>query len=273
MPISKQFADFPFGMLAYVKAGEGPPIVFLHGIPTSSFMWRHVIKVLAQTHTCYALDLLGYGDSDKPIEGDLSVAAQARYLKAWTDLESLPAFHLIGHDIGGGVAQQFAIAFAGMVKSLVLVDSVCYDSWPEPAIARLKEPHWDTTLRARDLRPGFRRALETGLVHKERLSDEVVEGYVGPFLAQAGRQAYLRCARALDSKDTLDIAARVEAIDIPALVLWGKQDPYQKLEYGQRLAKSMRHASLSVCEDGGHFLPEDCPDWVAEQIVRFIAGL
>ena len=273
MPLVKQFVDFPFGMLAYIKVGQGgEPIVFLHGIPTSSFMWRRVLDELALTRTCYALDMLGYGDSDKPADRDLSVAAQAEYLNAWADGLGIAPFHLVGHDIGGGVAQQLAVREPRRIKSLVLVDSICYDSWPEPNIARLKEPSWDATLRARDLRPGFRRAMEAGMVHKERVTDEVVEGYVAPFLGQAGRQAYLRCARALDARDTLSIAADVEKLDIPTRVLWGQHDPYQKLEYGQRLARSMRRASLEVCPDGGHFLPEDCPDWVAQQIRAWVSG-
>lgn len=280
MPLVKQFIDLPMGMLAYVKAGPSPaagaalgePVVFLHGIPTSSFMWRRVLDELAPTRLCYALDMLGYGDSDQPADRDLSVAAQAGYLKAWAGALGLAAFHLAGHDIGGGVAQQFAVQDQSRVRSLILVDSICYDSWPEPNIARLKEPQWDATLRARDLRPGFRRALETGLVHKERVTDEMVEGYVAPFLGQAGRQAYLRCARALDTRDTTSIADQVEQLDVPTLILWGEQDPYQKIEYGRRLAKAMRRASLQVCTDGGHFLPEDRPDWVAQQIRAFLSA-
>jgi pimeloyl-ACP methyl ester carboxylesterase len=273
MPFAKQFSDLPFGMLAYTKSGQGGlPVVFLHGIPTSSFLWRDVVALLPD-HTCYALDLLGYGDSDKPASGDLSIVAQARYVEAWASLLGISSFVLVGHDIGGGVALQLAVHHPRRVAGLGLVDSICYDSWPEPNVARLKESHWDQTLRARDLRPGFRRALETGLVHKDRLNDAVVEGYVGPFLGQAGRQAYLRCARALDTSHTTTIMNDVEALDVPTLVLWGQQDPFQKLEYGQRLARSMKRASLEVCEDGSHFLPEDRPEWVAGRLNRFLSGI
>lgn len=273
MPFAKLFTEMPFGMLAYTKTGEaGEPVVFLHGIPTSSFLWRNVVAPLSGGRTCYALDMLGYGDSDKAAGQDLSIVAQAGYLETWAMAQSVTRFHLVGHDIGGGVAQQFAVRFPRRILSLTLVDSVCYDSWPEPNIARLKEPHWDATLKARDLRPGLRRAIETGMVHKERITDELVEGYVAPFLGQAGRLAYLRCARALDTAHTAEIAAQVEALDVPALVLWGRHDPFQKLVYGERLARSMRKARLEVCEDGGHFLPEDRPDWVAGQIGAFLSA-
>ena len=223
MPISKRFVDLPAGMVAYVQAGEaGVPVVFLHGLPASSFLWRGVIAELQGNFARYALDLLGYGDSDQAEGTDLSLPAQATVLGLWADAVGLERFHLVGHDIGGGVAQIFATRHPGRVGRLVLVDTVAYDSWPVLDIARLKEPHWDETLRARDLRPGFRRAFEQGLVHKERLTDEVLEGYVGPFLGRAGREAYLRCARALETRDLLDLTERIEAIPHPTLVLWGE---------------------------------------------------
>ena len=271
MPFAKEFVELPFGMLAYVSAGKmGDPLVLLHGIPTSSFLWRGVIPGVEDAFSVYALDMLGYGDSDKPPEADISVGAQAGYLKEWADAVGLDSFHVAGHDIGGGVAQIFAVRYPQRVKRLVLIDTVCYDSWPVADIARLKDPSWDRILHARDLRPGFRRALEGGMVHRERVNDEMLEGYVGPFLARAGRQAYLRCARALDNKDTQEIAHHIEALPHPTLILWGEQDPFQSVDYGQRLAAAMPNARLETCPDGGHFLPEDRPDWVAEQIREFI---
>ena len=84
MSISKQFVDLPFGMIGYRKAGEeGPPIIFLHGIPTSSFLWRKVIDDLQHEFTCFAVDMLGYGDSDKAEGQDLSIKAQVEYIAHW----------------------------------------------------------------------------------------------------------------------------------------------------------------------------------------------
>ncbi len=269
MTFSKLFVDLPFGMMAYTKSGEGMNrLVFLHGIPTSSFLWRGVITQLQGQFESYAPDLLGYGDSDKPPEQDLSIASQANYLADWADAVGLDSFDLIGHDIGGGVAQVFATRFPKRVNRLVLVDTVAYDSWPVPDIDRLKDPSWDERLRSRDLRSGFRRALETGLAHKE-ITDELLEGYVGPFIGKTGREAYLRAARALDNKDLMDISSQIEELTHPTLLLWGDQDPFQDISYGERLVKSMSDARLEKCENAGHFLPEERPDWVAEKISKF----
>ena len=274
MAISKRYMKLPSGMVAYVKAGDaGDPVVFIHGIPTSSFLWRGVIAGLQGGFSCYALDMLGYGDSDQSDAADFSLPGQADVLDAWAAAAGVASFHLVGHDIGGGVAQIYATRHPERVRSMVLVDTVAYDSWPVEDVARLKDPRWDDILRAQDLRPGFRRALEQGLVHhQERLTDEVLEGYVGPFSGRAGRQAYLRCARALDNRHLTDLTAEIEALQHRTLVLWGEHDPFQDIQYGRRLVAALANATLEVCPDGSHFLPEDVPDWVAGRVRAFLAA-
>lgn len=271
MSISKQFIDLSFGMMGFRKAGgEGPPIVFLHGIPTSSFLWRKVVDGLQKNFTCYAIDMLGYGDSDKPVGKDLSIEAQSEYIVQWALEVGLDDFHLVGHDIGGGVAQLMAFRHPEKVRRLVLIDTISYDSWPVADIDRLKDAQWDDILRSRDLRSGFRRALEGGLFNKSLVTDEVLEGYVGPFLGQTGREAYLRCARALETHHLSDYSQEIEAILNPTLLLWGQHDSYQELAFGQRLSNALVNNRLEVCPDGSHFLPEDQPDWVIEKIRSFL---
>ena len=271
MAFSMNYIELPFGVMAYTKTGEGPePIVLIHGIPTSSYLWRDVTPNLGDQFTVYAIDMLGYGDSDKPEDGDLSVPAQADYLKAFADALELGSFHLVAHDIGGGVAQIFTLRNPGSVQKLVLIDTIAYDSWPEPNIDRLKDPGWDERLKLRDLRGGFRGAFGSGLANGGRLTDEMLEGYVGPFNSRAGRMAYLRAARALRTEDLSDLSAEIERIQHETLILWGAKDPFQDIAYGERLAGALQNGRLEVCEDGSHFLPDDRPEWVAEQIRGFL---
>lgn len=271
MTFTKSYLEFPFGILAYTKTGEGAePLILLHGIPTSSYLWRDGALRLDERFTVYAVDMLGYGDSDKPELADLSLPAQAEYLVAFATALELRSFHLAAHDIGGGVAQLVAITQPDKIRKLVLIGSVAYDSWPEPNIDRLKDPGWDERLKLRDLRPGFRGAFTSGLVHQDRLTDEMLEGYVGPFNSRAGRMAYLRAARALRTDDIVSRVPEIERIAQETLVLWGRQDPFQDVAYGERLVAALPNARLSVCEDGSHFLPEDCPDWVADRLNAFL---
>ena len=258
------------GEIAYVYQGKGEPILLLHGIPTSLYLWRHVTSLLAQDFAVYALDLLGYGDSAKPLKADLSVRAQAEYVAEVIVKLGLTHVTAVGHDIGGGVVQLLALNRPELVRRLVLVDSVAYDSWPVPEIDRLKDPAWDQIMETLDLRKGFRKALQRGVFHQERVTDTLVEEYIRPFDGLEGRRAYLRSARALNNRDILIRAAEIERLPFPVLILWGEADDYQDVKYGQRLADRLPSARLAILKEAGHFLPEDQPEEIARLVRAFI---
>lgn len=268
--MEKSRISIPAGEIAYVCQGRGESILLLHGIPTSSYLWRHVIPLLAQDFAVYALDLLGYGDSTKPLKADLSIRAQAQYVAAVMMKLGLTHVTAVGHDIGGGVVQLLALNRPELVRRLVLVDSVAYDSWPVPEIDRLKDPAWDQIMETLDLQKGFRKALERGIFHQDRVTDALVAEYVRPFDGLDGRRAYLRCARALNNRDLLIRAAEIERLSLPVLILWGAADDFQDVKYGRRLADRLPSARLVVLEEAGHFLPEDQPEEIARLLREFI---
>jgi pimeloyl-ACP methyl ester carboxylesterase len=258
------------GEIAYVCQGKGEPILLLHGTVTSAYLWRHVLPLLAQGFTVYAFDLLGYGDSSKPLTADLSVRAQVEYVAEVMVKLRLTHVTAVGHDIGGGVIQLLALNRPELVRRLVLVDSVAYDSWPAPEIDRLKDPAWDQIMETLDLRKGFRKALQRGIFHQERVTDTLVAEYTRPLDGLEGRRAYLRCARALNNRDILIRAAEIERLPLPVLILWGEADDYQDVKYGQRLADRLPSARLVILKEAGHFLPEDQPEEIARFIREFI---
>ncbi len=258
------------GEIASVCQGEGEPILLLHGIPTSSYLWRHVIPLLAHDFAVYAFDLLGYGDSTKPLKADLSVRAQAGYVAEVMAKFGLTRVTAVGHDIGGGVVQLLALNRPEMVRRLVLVDSVIYDSWPVPEVDRLKDPAWDQIMESLDLQKGFRKAFQRGIFHRERVTETLVAEYLRPFDGLEGRRAYLRCARALNNRDLLIRAAEIERLLLPVLVLWGEADDYQDVKYAQRLVDRLPSARLVILKEAGHFLPEDQPEELARLIRVFI---
>lgn len=260
------------GTMAYRQAGSGDAVILMHGIPTNSGLWRNVTAELADDFAVYAPDMIGYGASDKPEDQDLSVAAQADYLADFMDAVDVEAAYLVGHDIGGGVLQIFTARNPDRVNKLMLVDSVAYDSWPEPGIARLKEPVWDEIMQDLDIAKGFRKGLQQGMVQADKITDELVDRYADPFRDLGGRMAYLRAARALDNRDLLDITDEIEAIDKPVLILWGDSDVFQDVEYGRRLADALPDARLVVIDEAGHFLPEDQPEVLAQHIRAFLAS-
>jgi pimeloyl-ACP methyl ester carboxylesterase len=258
------------GGIAYVRQGKGEPILLIHGMPTSAYLWRGVLPLLAEDFAVCALDLLGYGDSDKPPKADLSLPAQARYVAEFMMKVGLTHATVAGHDIGGGVVQLLALERPELVKRLILLDTVSYDSWPVPEIDRLKDPAWDQIIQTVDLRDGFEKALLRGTFHRDRVTEALLLEYVRPFHGVAGKQAYLRCARALNNRDILIRAAEIEQLPLPVLILWGEADVYQGVKVGRRLADELPGAHLVVLKEAGHFLPEDQPQEIARLIRAFI---
>src|SRR2546421_10754274 len=169
------------GDIAYLRTGQGPPLVLLHGIPSSSYLWRDVIEPLAATFEVLAPDLLGYGDSDKRMDVDLSIAAQARYVVAFMETIGVHQAAVAGHDIGAGVAQLMAVDEPQRVARLVLIDSIVDNNWPIPDIARLKEPAWNQVMVNIDLQSGLRKGLEAGIVTEGRVTEELVDEWTRPF--------------------------------------------------------------------------------------------
>ena len=124
--------------MRWTEAGEGFPVVLVHGIPTSPALWRHV---LPQVHggRLLAFEMVGYGESiSAGRDRDISVARQADYLLGWLDQLDVERAVLVGHDLGGGVAQIAAVRAPGRCAGLVLANSICYDSWPIPSVRALQ---------------------------------------------------------------------------------------------------------------------------------------
>lgn len=260
--------------IAFSRTGKGDRIALLHGIPTSRVLWRHVVPLLAERGCeVTAIDLLGYGQSDQPDKADLGIAAQARLIGTLLETIGWRDGTLVGHDIGGGIAQLIAVDRPALLDRLVLVDTIAYDSFPVGPIARLKEPVWDTILGAPDfdLKRGLRKSFEAGVAHSDRVTPELIAMYEAPFAGIRGRRAYLRAARALRTDELATRMAEVEALKIPTLVAWGAQDVFQPIAYGERLAAALKNGRLVQVTGAGHFLPEDEPERLAELIFAFSA--
>jgi len=258
------------GDIAYLRTGQGPPLVLLHGIPSSSYLWRDVIEPLSATFEVLAPDLLGFGDSDKRMDVDLSIAAQARYVVAFMETIGVHQAAVAGHDIGGGVAQLMAVDEPQRVARLILIDSIVDNNWPIPDIARLKEPAWDQIMVNIDLRRGLRKGLEAGVVTPGRVTDEMVDEWTRPFQDLGGRRAYLRAARALNNRDLTSRAKHIDEIETPTLILWGANDAFLEPGWAETLHHRLRESTVQIIDPGGHFLPLDRPDAVAEAITRFL---
>jgi 2-hydroxymuconate-semialdehyde hydrolase len=134
----------------------------------------------------------------------------------------------------------------------------------------LKEPVWDQIMVNIDLRDGFRKGLGAGLATEGRVTDELVDEWTRPFQDLGGRRAYLRAARALTNRDLTSQSKRIEEIVTPTLILWGANDKFLESRWADTLKHKLRDSTVEIIDPGGHFLPLDRPEAVAEAITRFL---
>lgn len=247
--------------MRWEEQGDGTPVVYVHGIPTSPRLWRHVIPQV--DGRSLAWEMVGYGGSiAEGRDRDISVAKQADYLADWMREIDLEDAVLVGHDLGGGVAQILAVRYPELVRGLVLTNAISYDSWPIPQVKLLRAA---APLVERLPNEVFRFIYKSFMLqgHSNRQqADAAVSEHFPYYEAADGAAAFVRQVRSLDVQDTLAISGRIPELDVPAHIVWGTADQFQKIGYGYRLAYELG-APLERIESGKHFTPEDHPGPVA----------
>jgi pimeloyl-ACP methyl ester carboxylesterase len=254
--------------MRWEEEGEGFPIVLVHGIPTSPALWRHVVPRLHGRSMAW--EMVGYGQSIRQGEGrDLSVARQAEYLLAWLDGVGVEQAVFVGHDLGGGVLQIAASHARERFAGLVLTNSIAYDSWPIPSVKAMRAMG-GLVSRAPD---ALLRAIISVLIwrgHDDRgRMAESRDLHLEPYERHGGTPALVRQVRSLDVHDTLAVQDQLSEIGVPAQIVWGAADQFQKLRYGERLARDL-DAPLHRIEGGKHFTPEDHPDEIARAVNELV---
>lgn len=256
--------------LAYLDEGSGPPVLLIHGIPTSSLLWRQVIPVLAQTHRVIAPDMLNYGKSDKPVDADVSIAAQSRLMVKVLDALGVARADVVAHDIGGGVAQLMAVNQPHRVKKLVLSNAVCFDSWPIPEFKPLQEVGAEGMMSLDAFLTMMREFLPRGVHRSDSLGNDVMTMMMEPWATEDGKRALFRNFRRLSPEYTQAIGDQLRHLDHETLILWGRQDPFQKPSYAERLRAAIPRARLAWIEDAAHWIMEEKPAEVAAELRAFL---
>lgn len=269
-----EFVDVGGTRLYYYAAGtrgSGEPIVLIHGFPTSSHVWGKVVPVLPAGHRIVVLDLLGYGRSDRPTGQSLGVRGHAERVIELLDVLGINYACVVGHDLGGGVAQAMAVRWPQRVSRLCLVSSVAYDCWPAREL-RLLRAMLPLT---RHLPPawllGFlRKEVLRGYMDHERGAHSL-DRYLKPFGTSEGRDALVEHLQALDPAETTALGPRLKDLVMPTSVVIGAHDPFVTTATAERLAQEIPGASIDVIADGRHFIPEESPEAVADAIARLLA--
>ena len=261
-----EFLDLDGARLYYYAAGtrgEHEPIVFVHGFPTSSHLWRDVVPLVPPGHRVVVLDLLGFGRSDPPNGRDVSLAGHAQRVLQVLDQLRISRATVVGHDVGGGIAQYLAVRHPTRVARLCLIDSVGFDDWPtrDVRVAKASLP-LTRYLPATWILGVVKSDLQRGYAEGER-GQHSIDHYLKPFGGAEGRDVLVQHLLALDSSETMALVARLSGIVAPTALVWGAHDPFLTLDLARKLEKAIPNATLEVINDVRHFAPEEAPESVA----------
>ena len=260
-------AETSGGELSYLDVGDGPAVVLLHGFPQSSLMWQDLAGLLAGRFRVIAPDLLGSGDSDKPSDSPLHLAAQSAYVQELLDRLDVDRVAAVGAAFGGGVAQR--LAREGRADALVLLNPVVDGYWPAEATRVLRGAPPEQMVP--DVVPAvIRSAFDLGMGHRTRLTDARLEEYIRPFRGAEGMAAFFRWVSALDGTGLEDGATELGRLEIPVLILWGEEDPFQPVEAAERLNEWIATSSLGLLPGCGHFVLEDAIDTIGPMIYEYL---
>lgn len=268
-----EFVDVGGVRLYYFAAGSrgaGEPVVFLHGFPTSSHLWNGVVPLVPRGHRVVVVDLLGYGRSDRPAGRDLSIKGHADRVVALLDALGINYAVLVGHDLGGGIAQSLALRYPARVSRLCLINSVAFEDWPGREVKLVRATRSLTRfLPATWMLSVLRADLLRGYVAGDR-GTHSIEQYVRLFAGESGRDVLVAHLSALDSGETRAMEPRLKDIVAPTSIVWGAEDPFLSREIGVRLAAAIPGATLDVIPDVRHFTPEEAPERVASAITELL---
>ena len=247
-------------------------IVLLHGYGGSSFSWRYWAPFLAKRAHVVLVDMKGFGSAPKPDDGQYGPRHQAELIYRLILQADLQRVTLIGHSLGGGVALGAALRLLdsepGRLKRLILVASAAYKQRMPLFVALAKYRRLaSTALRILGTQFVIRHVLKSIVFDPSEVSDNQVLGYAKPLSSPEAHRALIDTALAIVPPDLEKLTARFEELDVPTLVLWGRQDRVVPLWVGERLADKLPDAKLQVLENCGHMPAEELPreSWEALQ--------
>lgn len=257
--------------LHYQQTGLGRPLIFIHGLLGDYRIWRHVTPGLTYGNTVYELDLMGFGLSEKPHDKTYDLDTYLAQLTAYIENFHLENIILAAHDFGAVIAAAYAIQNPANVHKLILMSAPisAHESLPLnirllgfPLLGNMLSGDWF-----------LKRLLQEGVFDKQVMGEAMLKQYLKPFEDDPGARAALRkFLREFDLSDTLeeDILPNLSALTMPTLLLWGGQDQFTSMDVARELDVAIPSADLQVVTRSGHYILEDRPEDVRQQIKEWI---
>ncbi len=259
-PFESHFLELEMGRMHYVDEGKGEPILMLHGNPTWSFLYRHLIKGLSKKYRCIAPDLIGFGLSDKPKEWTYLPEDHARNISALIEKLDLKGLTLMVQDWGGPIGLSYAVDNPVNIRRIVI-----FNTWMWSVVG---DPHFDGFSSFMGGPIGkflikrlnfFVRVLMKRML-RTKLPNETFRHYVKPLGKPGERKGCWTFPREIigSSAWLSSLWDRRDAVrNIPALILWGDKDIAFRRKELERWIAEFVEQKVFTFEDAGHFLQEE----------------
>jgi pimeloyl-ACP methyl ester carboxylesterase len=253
------------------RRGSGPAVVFCHGTPWSSRLWAPFAEALSSEFTTYLWDMPGYGRSSTDPEHRVSLDVQGELLHDLIEHWDLASPHVVAHDYGGAVALRARLLQGSAFASLALVDVVALAPWGSGFFRLVGEhPEVFGALPAH-IHHGVVRAYVAGASHRG-LTPEQADMLVSPWLGPDGQTAFYRQIAQADQAYTDEVEARYPDLDLPVLIVWGREDTWIPVDRAHRLAELIPDARLELVDDAGHLIQLDQPAALATILHRWLSS-
>jgi haloalkane dehalogenase len=275
-PFEHRYVDLPAGRVHYVDEGAGDPVLFVHGTPSWSFEFRHLIRSLSPYRRCIAPDHLGFGMSSRPPTFPYTPEAHALVLQAFVEQLGVSRFALVVHDFGGPIGLPLALDDRQEITRLVIMNSWMWTIDDDPSMVRGARLLGGTVGRFlyKYANASLRLLMPTSYGDRAKLTKDIHQQYLEPFRDRSDRVLVLHAlARALigSGRYYADLWTRSGRLEgRPTLLVWGLKDHAFGARYLARWQQRFPQALVLALPDAGHWPHEESPAEVAQAIRTFL---
>lgn len=260
----------------FEKSGnQGHSVIFLHGFGASLISWYDIKDTLPSGFQYYFLDLKGFGHSSKPKDGKYSIPDQAEIIAQFITEHGLNRVILVGHSYGGGVALltylNFHESLNNPIEKMVLIDSAGYTQKLPFFVKYLKTPVVNFLILnvvPRKLRA--EQTLKKVFYDNSKVTEDKIHQYSQFFDMKGSHYSFVQAAKQAMPKNYNEIIDQIKLIDVPVLIIWGRNDPIMPLDDAYQFQTDIRNSMVRVVENCGHIPQEEKPEETAKLIIEFL---
>ncbi len=266
----KTFWPWDKGRIHYIERGKGQHhVVLLHGFGANTFTWKNQIDLLSQEgFHVWAIDFLGFGLSDKPLDIEYSVELYRNQIEDFIEAKGIQKTHVIANSMGGTVALALAENSPEKISSMVLIDPLAYP---------VKMPFFYSVGKTfgKLAIPFFSRDLVHQTIKKiycdpEKITEDQIDAYWLPYQMEGGREAVVNILRSFDQDFLQQLRQSYAKMKMPILLVWGEQDAWIPVSHLARLLEDFPHAEQVIIPFCGHAPQEETPDEVNPRLTQFL---